>query len=338
MPPPVDVTLSYRARQLEYCPSCPEQLHLFARLIDRRGANGRGFTVSRLLASAVSVVTATGCSFLASAECVATQTDDMLCSVGITRSTARVDPRSVACSPTWTPTTSTNYSPPTTGQQPATTTPTAGSSPWTAAPSTVREPATSAHRTCSPAWTALDHTAVIVLGQLAVNAKSNEIPAVRNLLAGFKLVGVVVTVDAMHTQNDTADSSSPQLTNRWRQAGITCSPSRTTGPPSTPRASPPRTKVANYRGTETCHGLQVTRSITVLTVPGWITFPGAAQVAKIRRTVTRAGKNGRRSGLRDDVGRPRRGVVCSAGRVGSNASGIENRLPWLDRHRRWART
>jgi len=51
---------------------------------------------------------------------------------------------------------------------------------------------------------AFDHVAGTVLGQVAVAAKSNEIPAVRDLLACFDLTGAVVTVDAMHTQTDTA--------------------------------------------------------------------------------------------------------------------------------------
>jgi Transposase DDE domain len=51
---------------------------------------------------------------------------------------------------------------------------------------------------------AYDHASGTVLGQLATAAKSNEIPAVRTLLAGFDLTDVVVTVDAMHTQTDTA--------------------------------------------------------------------------------------------------------------------------------------
>lgn len=54
---------------------------------------------------------------------------------------------------------------------------------------------------------ALDHATGVVLGQSAVAAKSNEIPAVRDLLASFDatdLAGAVITVDAMHTQNDTA--------------------------------------------------------------------------------------------------------------------------------------
>ena len=44
---------------------------------------------------------------------------------------------------------------------------------------------------------AFDHHTGTVLGQLAIAAKSNEIPAVRTLLAGFDLRGVVVTVDAI---------------------------------------------------------------------------------------------------------------------------------------------
>ena len=51
---------------------------------------------------------------------------------------------------------------------------------------------------------ALDHTTGTVLGQVQVAAKTNEIPAVRDLLACFDLTGVVVTVDATHTQTDTA--------------------------------------------------------------------------------------------------------------------------------------
>jgi hypothetical protein len=45
---------------------------------------------------------------------------------------------------------------------------------------------------------ALAHGIGAVLGQVAVNAKSNEIPAVRDLLAAFAdLAGAVITVDAL---------------------------------------------------------------------------------------------------------------------------------------------
>src|SRR5665647_2319090 len=51
---------------------------------------------------------------------------------------------------------------------------------------------------------ALDHTIGIVLGQVQVATKSNEIPALRTLLEAFDLVGAVITADAMHTQTTTA--------------------------------------------------------------------------------------------------------------------------------------
>src|SRR5215831_5055538 len=54
---------------------------------------------------------------------------------------------------------------------------------------------------------ALAHGIGVVLGQVAVDEKSNEIPAVRELLKAFTdLTGAVVTIDAMHTQQDTAQA------------------------------------------------------------------------------------------------------------------------------------
>ena len=51
---------------------------------------------------------------------------------------------------------------------------------------------------------AAEHRSGIVLGQEAVQDKSNEVPAVRTLLAGLDLTGRVVTLDAMHTCHETA--------------------------------------------------------------------------------------------------------------------------------------
>jgi hypothetical protein len=54
---------------------------------------------------------------------------------------------------------------------------------------------------------ALAHGIGAVLGQVAVDAKSNEIPAVRELLKAFAgLAGAVITIDALHTQADTAQA------------------------------------------------------------------------------------------------------------------------------------
>src|SRR5690242_18373329 len=54
---------------------------------------------------------------------------------------------------------------------------------------------------------ALAHGIGAVLGQVAVDEKSNEIPTVRELLKAFTdLAGAVFTIDAMHTQHDTAQA------------------------------------------------------------------------------------------------------------------------------------
>ena len=41
--------------------------------------------------------------------------------------------------------------------------------------------------------------------------------------------------------------------------------------------------------TTTGHGRRVTRTIKVVAAPAWVDFPGAAQIAQVRRTVTRGG-------------------------------------------------
>ena len=51
---------------------------------------------------------------------------------------------------------------------------------------------------------ALAHGSGAVLGQVAVVEKSNEIPAARRLLELLDLDGMVVTTDALHTQQETA--------------------------------------------------------------------------------------------------------------------------------------
>jgi len=131
---------------------------------------------------------------------------------------------------------------------------------------------------------ALDHATGTVVGQLATAAKSNEIPAVRTLLAGFDLAGVVVTVDAMHTQADTATVITSAggdyvFTVKANQPGLYAACKRL-----------PWREVGEHSAVATGHGRRVRRTIKVVTAPAWISFPGAAQVAQIRRTTTRAGK------------------------------------------------
>ncbi len=53
---------------------------------------------------------------------------------------------------------------------------------------------------------AVEHSPTRVLGQVAVDSKTNEIPAVRELAAGLDLAGCAVTLDALHVQQETARS------------------------------------------------------------------------------------------------------------------------------------
>lgn len=138
---------------------------------------------------------------------------------------------------------------------------------------------------------ALDHTSGVVLGQNAVAAKSNEIPAVRDLLAGFNpahLRGCIITVDAMHSLDETAKAI--------LVGGADCvftvkgnRPLLLKALKALPWATVPVGSTSAERG----HGRQVRRTIKVLdtpVLPGWPEFTGVAQVAQLRRTVTRGGK------------------------------------------------
>ena len=49
-----------------------------------------------------------------------------------------------------------------------------------------------------------EHGSGLVLAQIEVGTKSNEILAVRELSSSLDLTGRIVTVDAMHAQHETA--------------------------------------------------------------------------------------------------------------------------------------
>ncbi|MGH3500003.1 MAG: ISAs1 family transposase [Nocardioidaceae bacterium] len=124
---------------------------------------------------------------------------------------------------------------------------------------------------------ALDHDAGAVLGQLAVAAQSNEIPCVRELLATFDLAAAVVTLDAMHTQTDTAET----ITDADGDYVLTI---KNNTPTLRSKVKDlPWSDMSAHRHTETGHGRRVTRTIKAVAAPRWIGFTGAAQV---RRTVT----------------------------------------------------
>ena len=131
---------------------------------------------------------------------------------------------------------------------------------------------------------ALAHGIGAVLGQVAVDAKSNEIPAVRELLKAFSdLAGAVITIDAMHTQHDTAQA----ILARHADYLMTVKANMPTLYRQLKKL--PWAEIPAISSVTTDHGRRARRTIKAALAPAWIGFSGAAQVAQLRRTVTRNG-------------------------------------------------
>ena len=132
---------------------------------------------------------------------------------------------------------------------------------------------------------ALAHGIGAVLGQAAVTAKSNEIPAVRDLLKAFTdLAGAVITIDAMHTQGDTAQA----ITGRGADYVMTVKGNMPTLYRQLKKL--PWARIPAASSVSTDHGRRSRRTIKAVLAPAWIEFAGAAQVAQLRSTVTAKGK------------------------------------------------
>ena len=172
------------------------------------------------------------------------------------------------------------------------------------------------------------------MGQRRVSDESNEIPALRDLLAPLDLDGAVITADAMHTQRGTAEwirsrGAHYLLTVKDNQPGL----KRELG-------ALPWKDVPAVSSVDTGHGRRVRRTVQAVEAPAWIDFPGAAQVVRIRRTTTTAkrgstGGNGRAKKKTTEVVH----LICSLPMdqaqpeaIASWARGhwaIENRLHWV---------
>jgi len=132
---------------------------------------------------------------------------------------------------------------------------------------------------------ALAHGIGAVLGQVAVDEKSNEIPAVRELLKAFAdLAGAVITLDAMHAQTDTAKAVLA------RQADYVMTVKANMPTLYRQLKKLPWAQVPAVSSVTDDHGRRARRTIKAALAPAWIGFDGAAQVAQLRRTVTQNGK------------------------------------------------
>ncbi|MGW5669193.1 ISAs1 family transposase [Micromonospora sp. NPDC003776] len=142
---------------------------------------------------------------------------------------------------------------------------------------------------------ALDTSTGIVLAQVTVAAKSNEIPAFTPLLNAIQQVvgslqGLVFVADALHTQTSHANEIA-------QRGGHLLIPVKANQPTlhaqlkTLPWAQIP---VGDQRR-DTGHGRRETRTVKAVTIatPGGIAFPHAQQAVRITRTRTTRGKTSR---------------------------------------------
>ncbi len=126
----------------------------------------------------------------------------------------------------------------------------------------------------------LDHTHGVVLVQVDVDEKTNEIPLFSTVLDQIPdLTDILITVDAMHAQTAHAD----YLHGRGAHLLVTVKrnqPTVHTRLTTLPWKDVPVGHTATGRG----HGRIETRTLTVVTVPAGLGFPHAAQAIQITRT------------------------------------------------------
>lgn len=130
------------------------------------------------------------------------------------------------------------------------------------------------------------HATGDTLAQHEIAAKTNEIPELALLLAGTDLAGALLTVDALHTQHETARMIAEDhhgfylMTAKANQPKLRSAIAARFGAPNSDFQAEGRYHLAENRG----HGRVEQRQIRTATADG-INFPHAAQIAHIiRRT------------------------------------------------------
>ena len=146
-----------------------------------------------------------------------------------------------------------------------------------------------------------------------MDEKSNEIPAVRELLKAFAdLAGAVLTIDAMHTQTDTAKA----ILARRADYVMTVKANMPTLYKQLRKL--PWTRIPSASSVSRDHGRQARRTIKVALAPAWTGFDGAARVAQQEE------RRGRLPGHQ----RPQR-EPGDPDRLGRRHWHIENKLHWV---------
>jgi predicted transposase YbfD/YdcC len=174
----------------------------------------------------------------------------------------------------------------------------------------------------------------LVLGQQAIDVKSNEITAIPLLLERLAIKGALVTIDAMGTQTDIA----AKILERGGDYLLALKENRPVLHADVERffADAPNDAVTTLQTTDGDHGRLEIRKHTVCHDVGWlfsdrryageVAFPGLVMIGMIESEVERNGK----------LERARRYYLCSTrldaatfARAVRAHWGVENRLHWV---------
>ena len=132
---------------------------------------------------------------------------------------------------------------------------------------------------------AFDHSHGVVLGQVEVGAKTNEIPMFTQLLDRLDIAGAVITADALHAQREHACylarcGAHYVITVKGNQPGLRAQLA----------ALPWREVPVAYQSRERGHGRAERRTLKVTAVARGLAFPHAAQAIQIVRRRKLRGK------------------------------------------------
>ncbi len=135
---------------------------------------------------------------------------------------------------------------------------------------------------------AVDHHARVVLGQVDVDGKTNEITRFAPLLDTIDIAGAVVTADALHTQREHVDYLAARgahwmLTVKGNQPKLR----------QQLAALPWREVEVGHRSTENSHGRRAIRTLKVVSIAAGIDFPHATQAIQITRKTRPLRRRGR---------------------------------------------
>jgi predicted transposase YbfD/YdcC len=126
---------------------------------------------------------------------------------------------------------------------------------------------------------ALDHAHGVVLGQVDVQAKTNEIPMLPELLDRIDICGAIVTADALHAQREHARYLVAQRGGHYILTVKGNQPSLHAQLKALPWRDVPVTSDTRDRG----HGRREHRTLKVTAVAAGLAFPHAAQAIQIVR-------------------------------------------------------